>query len=208
MRVDPPGPVDVDIGDRTGEPPKKYYVNDVPVTVATERVQYLDEAGKLITESLTDFTRKTVRKNYTSLNAFLNAWNEADRKQAIIEELASQGVFLEELAEQVGQDYDAFDLACHVAFDQQPLTRKERADKVKKQNVFGKHGEKARAVLEALLEKYADSGIRSVESMDILKVDPLSKLGTPTEIVKLFGGKEAYQAAIRDLETALYKQAA
>jgi len=185
--------------------PKKYYVDDVEVAVATERVQYLDEHGKLITESLKDFTRKTVRKAYTSLDAFLNAWNDAERKQAIVEELATHGVFLDELAEQVGRDYDAFDLVCHVAFDQPPLTRRERAARVKKRNVFGKYGAKTRAVLDALLDKYADGGVRSVESLDILKVDPLTGFGTPVEIVKLFGGKEEYLAAIRELESELYK---
>lgn len=192
----------------TGEPPKKYYVDDVEVRVATERVQYLDEHGKLITESLKDYTRKTVRKAYSSLKAFLNAWNDADRKQAIIDELATHGVFLDELAEQVGRDYDAFDLVCHVAFDQPPLTRSERAARVKKRNVFAKYGEQTRAVLDALLEKYADGGIKSVESLDILKVDPLTAFGTPLEIVKLFGGKQSYLAAIRELETALYWKAA
>jgi type I restriction enzyme R subunit len=187
------------------EPFKRYYVDDVEVTVATERVQYLDEYGKLITESLKDYTRKTVRKAYTSLDAFLNAWDDADRKQAIIDELAGHGVFLDELAEQVGRDYDAFDLVCHVAFDQRPLTRRERAARVKKRNVFGKYGDKSRAVLDALLEKYADGGIKSVESLDILKVDPLTTFGTPLEIVKLFGGKGKYLAAIRELETELYK---
>jgi type I restriction enzyme R subunit len=178
------------------------------VTVATERVQYLDEHGQLITESLKDYTRKTVRKAYTSLDVFLNAWKDADRKQAIVEELSSRGVFLEELAEQVGLGFDAFDLICHVAFDQPPLTRRERADKVRKRNVFAKYGDKTRAVLEALLEKYADGGIKSVESLDILKVDPLTQFGTPVEIVKLFGGKNHYMAAIRELETALYQKAA
>lgn len=187
-----------------GEPPKKYYVDDVEVRVATERVQYLDEHGKLITESLKDYTRKTVRKAYASLKAFLNAWNDADRKQAIIDELATHGVFLDELAEQVGRDYDAFDLVCHVAFDQPPLTRRERADKVRKRHVFAQYGGQTRAVLEALLEKYADGGIKSVESLDILKVDPLTAFGTPVEIVKLFGGKEKYLAAIHELETELY----
>jgi len=191
-----------------GEPPRKYYVNDVEVSVATERVQYLDEHGKLITESLKDYTRKTVRKAYTSLNAFLNAWNDAERKQAIIEELAGHGVFLDELAEQVGRDYDAFDLVCHIAFDQPPLTRQERAAQVKKRNIFAKYGGKTRAVLDALLEKYADGGIKSVESLDILKVDPLTTYGTPIEIVKLFGGKNNYLAAIRELETELYSEAA
>jgi type I restriction enzyme R subunit len=114
-------------------------------------------------------------------------------------------VFLDELAEQVGRDYDAFDLVCHVAFDQPPLTRHERAARVKKRNVFAKYGAKTRAVLDALLEKYADGGVKSVESLDILKVDPLTAFGTPVEIVKLFGGKEKYLAAIRELETELYK---
>ncbi|MBK6743980.1 MAG: DEAD/DEAH box helicase family protein [Hydrogenophilales bacterium] len=190
-----------------GEPPKKYYVDDVEVIVATERVQYLDEHGKLITESLKDFSRKAVRQAYTSLNAFLNAWNDAERKLAIIEELASQGVFLDELAEQVGRDYDAFDLVCHVVFDQPPLTRRERAEQVRKRHVFAKYGNQTRAVLDALLEKYADGGIKSVESLEILKVDPLTAFGTPVEIVKLFGGKERYQAAIRELETELYEAA-
>jgi type I restriction enzyme R subunit len=195
-----------------GEPPDpgttKYYVNNVEVRVATERVQYLDASGKLITESLKDYSRKTVRQDYASLNIFLTAWNSAEKKQAILEELAAKGVFLDELAEQVGRQYDAFDLVCHVAFDQPPLTRKERAEKVKKRNVFGKYGEKARAVLDALLQKYADSGITSVESLEILKVDPLTAHGTPVEIVKLFCGRDGYLAAIRELETALYQKAA
>ena len=188
--------------------PIKYYVNNVEVRVATERVQYLDEYGKLITESLKDYSRKTVRQSYASLNAFLTVWNDAEKKQAILDELAAKGVFLEELAEQVGRDYDAFDLVCHVAFDAPPLTRKERADNVKKRNVFAKYGDKARAVLDTLLQKYADSGIKSVESLEILKVDPLTAHGTPVEIVKLFGGRDGYLAAIRELETALYQQAA
>ncbi|WP_295441183.1 EcoAI/FtnUII family type I restriction enzme subunit R [uncultured Thiodictyon sp.] len=194
---DPPGPSVT-----------RYYVDDVEVRVVTERVQYLDADGNLITESLRDYSRKALRKAYASLDAFLNAWNEADRKQAILEELATQGVFLDELAEQVGRDYDAFDLVCHVAFDQSPLTRQERAEKVRKRNVFGSFGDQARAVLDALLQKYADSGIRSVESLEILKVDPLPALGTPVEIIKLFGGKTAYLAAVNQLETALYQKAA
>ena len=186
----------------------KYYVDDVEVTIVSERVQYLDADGKLITESLKDYSRKTLRKAYTSLGEFLNAWKDADRKQAIIEELSSRGVFLDELAEQVGRDYDAFDLICHVAFDQPPLTRRERADKVKKRHVFAKYGASTRSVLEALLDKYADGGIKSVESLEILKVDPLTHFGTPIEIINLFGGKNNYLAAIRELETALYQKAA
>lgn len=202
----PPGewPEDEDVPGRS----IKYVVGDVPVAVVMERVQYLDEKGKLITESLTDYSRKKVRSTYASLADFLNKWNAADRKEAILEELKEHGVFVDELAEQVGHDFDAFDLVCHVAFDQPPLTRRERADKVKKRNVFGKYGAKARAVLEALLDKYADTGITSVESLEILKVDPLKTFGTPIEIVNLFGGKQAYLAAVRELETALYEEAA
>lgn len=215
MRGEESGQGYPDLGSADGEEPPmvherpaKYYVDDVEVTVATERVQYLDEHGQLITESLKDYTRKTVRKAYMSLDAFLNAWKEADRKQAIVEELSTRGVFLEELAEQVGQGFDAFDLICHVAFDQPPLTRRERAEKVRKRNVFATYGDKTRAVLEALLEKYADGGIKSVESLEILKVDPLTQFGTPVEIVNLFGGKDHYLSAIRELETALYQKAA
>jgi type I restriction enzyme R subunit len=196
---DPPG---------VGEPPHRYYVNDVDVKIVSERVQYLDGDGKLITETLKDYTRKNVRDAYASLDAFLNAWNDAARKQAIVEELAGHGVFLDELAEQVGREFDAFDLICHVAFDQPPLTRRERAEKVRKRNVFAKYGEKVRTVLEALLDKYTDAGLGSMESLDILKVTPLSTFGTPVEIIKLFGGKERYLEAIHELETQLYKQAA
>jgi type I restriction enzyme R subunit len=180
----------------------------VPVTVATERVQYLDEHGRLITESLRDYSRKTLLGAYASLDAFLTAWNHADRKEAILEELAHKGLFLDELSETVGRDYDAFDLICHVAFDQPPLTRQERAKQVRKRNIFGKYGDKARAVLDALLQKYSDAGIASVESMDILKVDPLRAMGTPIEIVKAFGGRDGYLAAIHALENALYQPAA
>ena len=199
----------IDIGlDGDGHRPIKYYVDDVEVIVATERVQYLGADGKLITESLKDYTRKTVQKEYQSLDAFLTKWNGADRKHAIVEELANRGVFLDELADQVGNDLDAFDLICHVAFDQPPLTRRERVDRVRKRNVFAKYGENARAVLDSLLEKFADGGLNSLESMDILKVDPLTQYGTPIEIIQIFGGKQFYLAAIQELETQIYQEVA
>ncbi len=210
--VEEPGDADPtdgwDTGTGGGGGRTRYVVDKVEVRVATERVQYLDESGKLITESLTDYSRRAVRGAYASLDEFLTVWNDADKKAAILEELATRGVFLDELAEQVGRDYDAFDLVCHVAFDAPPLTRKERADRVRKRHVFGQYGEKAREVLGALLEKYADSGITSLESIEILKVDPLSGFGTPVEIVSLFGGKTKYLEAIRELESALYSSAA
>ena len=198
-----PGP-----GGEGPTPPIRYYVNSVPVSVVMQRVQYLDENGRLITESLTDYTRKAVHKSYATLDAFLTSWNDAERKQAILEELGNQGVFLDELADQVGQDFDPFDLVCHIAFDRPPLTRRERAANVKKRDIFGKYEAKARAVLEALLDKYAAAGIASVESLEILMVDPFRSFGTPVEIIKLFGGRPAYLAAIRELETALYQEAA
>jgi type I restriction enzyme R subunit len=188
--------------------PTKYYVDEVEVAVATERVQYLGEDGRLITESLKDYSRKALRKEYASLDQFLNARTEADRKQVILEELAAKGVFIDELAEHVGRDYDAFDLVCYVAYDRPPLTRRERADRVRKQDLFGRYSQPTRAVLQALLDKYSDGGIRSLESLEILKVDPLTRLGTPIEIIQLFGGKEKYLAAVHELETQLYLEAA
>jgi type I restriction enzyme R subunit len=204
----PPDPGPGPGGSGPTPPPTRYYVDDVEVSVSVERVQYLDENGKLITESLTDYTKKTVLKHYASLDAFLTKWTSAERKRPIMEELAKQGVFLDELAEQVGKDLDPFDLICHIAFDRPPLTRKERAARVKKRDIFGKYEAKARAVLEALLEKYADAGIASVESLEILKLDPFRSLGTPVEIINLFGGKAAYLKAVNELETALYQEAA
>jgi type I restriction enzyme R subunit len=186
---------------------RKYYVHDVEVRVATERVQYLDEKGKLITESLRDYSRKTLLREYTTLDEFLTVWNDAERKHAILQELAAKGVFLDELADQVGHDYDPFDLICHIAYDRPPLTRRERADRVKKRDLFTKYEGKARAVLDALIEKYAFTGIASVESLEILKVDPLTSLGTPVEIVGYFGGKPGYLTALKELESALYQTA-
>ncbi|WP_018527758.1 EcoAI/FtnUII family type I restriction enzme subunit R [Alkalispirochaeta alkalica] len=183
---------------------KKYYVADVKVTVSAERVQYFDANGKLITESLKDYTRKALYKEFSSLDDFLNRWNHADKKQAIIEELSQQGVFFEALAEEVGKDLDPFDVICHVAWDKPPLTRKERAENVKKRNYFDKYGEQAKMVLQALLDKYADEGIVHIEEPQILAVNPFSSFGTPMEIIKKFGGLTQYQKAIQELEYQLY----
>ena len=182
----------------------KYVVDDVAVQVVSERVQYYDNDGKLITESLKDYTRNAILGEFASLDAFLQRWTTAEQKQAVLTELEQQGVFFNELAEQVGKDLDPFDLVCHVAFDQPPLTRRERADNVKKRNYFAKYGEQARAVLEALLDKYADEGIGTIETVNVLNVQPLTTFGTPVEIVRLFGGKAQYENALRELETALY----
>jgi len=182
----------------------KYIVGDVDVYVTSERVQYMGPDGKLITESLKDYTRQTIRKDYSSLDQFLLRWSKAERKSAILQELEQHGVLLEALAQDVGKDFDAFDLICHVAFDQPPLTRRERADQVKKRNYFTKYGEQARQVLEILLEKYADTGIENIEDIKILTLDPFKNMGTASELVSAFGGKPAYMAALAELEQNLY----
>ena len=182
----------------------KYYIGDVEVHVIAERVQYYGPEGKLITESLKDYTRKAVRKDYSTLDQFLKRWTAAERKAAVIKELEEHGVLLEALALEVSKDCDAFDLICHVAFDQPALTRRERADQVKKRNYFTKYGEQARKVLEALLEKYADTGIENIDDIKILTLDPFSKMGTASELVSAFGGKSGYIAALHELENQLY----
>jgi len=186
---------------------QRYVVDNVPVSVSAERVQYYSKDGKLITESLKDYTRKAVRSSYTSLNEFLKRWREAERKRTIREELEERGVFFEALAAEVGKDFDPFDLVCHVAFDQPPLTRRERAEQVRKRNYFTRYGDKARAVLDALLEKYADEGIEDMESLKVLNVQPLNSLGTPIELLRSFGGKDQYLQAVRELEEQLYSAA-
>jgi len=182
----------------------KYYIGDVEVHVIAERVQYYGPEGKLITESLKDYTRKAVRKDYSTLDEFLKRWTSADRKAVIIKELEEHGVLLEALALEVSKNCDAFDLICHVAFDQPALTRRERAEQVKKRNYFTKYGEQARKVLEALLEKYADTGIENIDDIKILTLDPFSKMGTASELVSAFGGKSGYIAALHELENQLY----
>ena len=200
---DGPGPGPGPGGDGPGR--TKYYVNDVDVGVMAIREQYMDpKTGKLITESFKVYTRKTILAEFDSLDAFLKRWNQTDRKTAVLAELEEQGVLFEELHQAVGSDYDAFDLVCHVAFDQPPLTRKERAENVRKRDCFTKYGDKARAVLEALLDKYADHGIADLESMDVLRVAPVSQLGTPIELVRAFGGKKGFLVAVGELENMLY----
>lgn len=191
--------------DESTEERFKYQVSRQEFVVAKERVSYYDRDGKLTTESLKDYTRRTVNEAYQSLDRFLNQWHTADRKQAILEELQAHGVILEALENMVGKEYDLFDLICHVAFDRPPLTRKERVEKVRKRDVFAKYGETAQAVLIALLEKYADQGVVSIENSTVLQLDPFNQLGTPVELIKSFGGKKQYQAAIQELEQLLYE---
>jgi type I restriction enzyme R subunit len=183
---------------------QKFYVDNVEVTVVSERVEYRDADGNLVTESFRDYTRNAIRRDFRSLDDFLTHWSEADKKSAIIKELEAHGVFWEGLRDEVGAEYSAFDLVCHIAFDQPPLTRRERANNVRKQNYFAKYKDKARAVLEALLEKYADEDVTEIESNKVLQVSPFTEAGTPLEIAKLFGGKKQYEQAVADLVDALY----
>jgi type I restriction enzyme R subunit len=187
----------------------KYVVGNVAVFVAAERVMYYGADGKLITESLRDYTRNCVAKQFGSLDAFLRRWSAAERKGVIIEELASQGLLWEALADEVeakqgGKALDPFDLICHVAFDQPALSRKDRAENVKKRNYFAKYQGAARQVLEALLQKYADTGLAPIEDIKILQLDPFSRIGAPIELVRAFGGKAGYAQAVTELEAQLY----
>jgi type I restriction enzyme R subunit len=201
----PPGP--------TPPPPPspqpKFYINGRPVTVLTERVEYLDENGKLVTESLRDYSRKAIRAHYASLDNFLARWRSTERKEALIEELAEEGLLLEPLMEEIGKDLDPFDLICHIAFDQPPLTRRERANSVKKRDIFTKYGQEARAVLEALLGKYQDEGVVSgLDNVHILEIPPFNDMGTPMQLIKQFGSKANFENAVHELQAALYQEVA
>jgi len=189
-------------------PREKVYVNGVDVSILVVRELYFDNYGKPITVSLKDHTKNLIRGQYASLNDFLLKWNHAEKKEVIIKELEEQGVLVEALRDAVNREVDLFDLICHVAFDQQPLTRKDRANNVKKRNYFTKYGDQARKVLETLLDKYADEGLANIESMDVLKVQPFTEYGSPIEIIKQFGSKAKYQEAVKELELELYKTGA
>ena len=189
------------------EPREKVYVNGVDVAVLVSREMYFDQHGKPITTSLKDHTKEIIKEQFASLDDFLNRWKGSDRKEAIIAELVEQGVMVEALYEAVDKQVDLFDLICHVAYDQPPMTRKERANNVKKRNYFTKYGDQARKVLEALLDKYADQGIENIENIQILTVPPINEFGSVTEIIKAFGSREEYEKAIKELENELYKVA-
>jgi type I restriction enzyme, R subunit len=212
---DPPDDGDpMDDGDDEGDEGSgrrlKYYVNDVEVSVIHERIEYVGPDGRLITESLKDYTRKNVRQQYASLDAFLHRWKETDRKKAIVDELYEQGVFFDALQKEVGEEYGPFDLICHLAYDVPLKTRKERANKLKGTEYLDKYNDKAKAVLEALLDKYADEGMENIEldnQVNVLKLHPISTLGSMVELVGSFGNKKAFLEAVDELENALYEVA-
>ncbi|OMD73279.1 restriction endonuclease subunit R [Paenibacillus odorifer] len=192
-------------GYNDNDKPKKYYIGDVVVKVLSERVQYLDKDGKLITESLIDYTKKNILQQYARLDDFLRTWTEAQKKQAIIDELKDEGVLLDAVREELGKtELDDFDLICHLAYDKPPLTKAERANNVKKRHYLYKYSELAQQVLETLLDKYADEGIKEIEETKVLQLKEFSKFGSPMKIVKAFGGKDAYQKAVQELENEIY----
>jgi type I restriction enzyme, R subunit len=196
-----------DAGDEKNERIQKIRVSGVEAKIISERIEYIGPDGNLITESYKEFTRKQIHSEFISLDDFLTRWNSAKKKQAIIDELEEHGIVLDNLAAEVGNDYGDFDLICHIAWGQPPLTRKERANKVRKRDYFTKYGEQARAVLTALLDKYADEGIGTLESAKVLRLDPFKAIGTPVEIINnIFGGKEKFESAIHELEQELFRQ--
>lgn len=200
-------PVILEAGEITDEPQAKVYVAGVEVKLLNERVQYLDGNGKLITSSMTDYTRRGLLSEFATLDNFLNRWNSVEKKQVLIDALEQQGILLDRLLEDVKKDIDIFDLICHIAWDKPALTRRERANNVQKRHYFTQYSEKAQQVLRALLDKYADVGIEHIENLNVLSVEPFNRIGTPLEIIKLFGGKEKYLQAVKQLETEIYSVA-
>ncbi|KQV35767.1 MULTISPECIES: DEAD/DEAH box helicase family protein [unclassified Rhizobium] len=190
-----------------GERQKKVYVDGIRVRVVAERVEYLDANGKLVTESLRDFTKAALLRHFASLDAFLRRWNSEERKDALVKELAAEGLPLDAIAKELGIDLDPFDLVCHIAFDRKPLTRQERADNVKKRDVFGRYEGKARAVLDMLLTKYADEGVLNLDDTNVLRIPPANTLGMPVELLRAFGGKLAFEQAVHAMQNAIYEDA-
>jgi type I restriction enzyme R subunit len=197
-----------DRDDTVRDPRLKCRVNDVEVTILNERVQYYDRDGRLITESVTDYSRKNILGEYATLDGFLKAWNTSERKQAVIDELKERGVLLDALREAAGnRDVDDFDLVCHIAFDRKPLTKAERAANVRKRDYLSRYEGIAREVLSALLDKYASNGITDLEKIDVLMIDPFRKIATPKAIINAFGGKREYLGAVKELQDQIYEAA-
>ena len=193
-------------GKKYGTPPK-YVINGENIFIAHEIVSILGENGKTMkTENLQTFARNQLRRRFESLDKFVHTWSEAERKQAILDELKEYAVLIDAVRENNSalKEADIFDIICHVAFDRPPLTRKARADKVKNSNYFDKYEGKAREVLEALLDKYAENGILDFERADILDIPPFNSIGKPTKIIRLFGGSAEFEQAVKELEEQIY----
>jgi type I restriction enzyme R subunit len=190
-----------------GDEPVKYRVKGVPVKIINERVQYYDKDGKLITESIKDYNKRNILDEYATLDEFLSAWTNAEKKQVIIEELQERGVLLDALKEESGKDLDDFDLILHIAYDKKPLTKQERVNHVRKKGYLYKYSEVCQEVLTALLDKYMNEGISELEDTRVLDNTPFDRIGSPKKIAKLFGGKEEYMKAVEELKRAIYEVA-
>jgi len=203
--IEDPGapPPNIDFPNQTNEH-RKPFLPQVRVRIIAERVEHLDESGKLVTESLRDYTKHTIRKQYASLDAFIKRWNAVERKQVILEEFEKQGIPWEEAAKDLGANFDPFDIIVHLVYDRPPLTRRERAENARKKDVFGKYGPQARAVLEAILDKYRDTGEIDFVDTRILNIPPISDIGTSVQIIKQFGGRPQFIKAVREIQTVLY----
>lgn len=206
-----PRPTKPGNGDDPVTPPTvdKYIVdeNGCDVHIIGKRVEVYDIDGKLLRqESIVDYTKSNILGKYASLDNFILKWTSEEKKEAIRELLKQQGIDLEQMkADQGMTDVDDFDFICHVAYDQKPLTRRERANNVKKRDFLSKYSGVAREVLEALLDKYMNTGIYEIEKTEILQLDPFKKFGKPSKIATYFGGKAGYLQAIKELEEELYK---
>ena len=198
---DPPTLKPIETGKRKG----KLHVNGVDVSIYNEIVSYYDKGGKLVTESLKDFSKKSILNEYASLDDFLHKWNSTDRKQAILDELEQQGVLIDELRKDIGiDDIGDFDLILHIAYDKKPLTRYERVNNVIKKGYLYKYSEMAQNILKDLLEKYSDNNELELTDTKILELKPFNEYGSPMDIVDVFGGKDKYIEVVEELENELY----
>ncbi len=196
-------------GTDTEEKPKKIRIKDgVDFYPIHRTVQYIDpQTGKLITESLQDFSKKTITSEFASIDDFLTRWKESERKDVIVNEFLDRGVAFEELRKDIGKDLDVFDLILHVAYGKRPMTRSERVKRVQSNDYFTKYEGKAKEIIDLLLAKYADQGITAIDGIEDLIVSPFTNFGTPIEIVEeIFGGREQYMEVIKNIENSLYAE--
>ena len=198
--IDNPDPKEVEPKDRK----KKVYINDVEVMLLSERVQYYDKDGKLVTESLVDFTRKNILQDFASLDDFLTLWTSDEKRSAIIEELENKGIFIEELRKMYPADVDDFDLICDIAYEIKPLTKSERAKRTKVDEVLAAYSDKCKEILQILLDKYSNDDIDELADSRILKLPEFNEYGNPMKIASLFGGLNGYLNAVHQLQNALY----
>ena len=187
--------------------PKKYYVTGGDVEIVHDKVMYLGADGKLVTEKFTDFTKKNILGKYPTLDIFRGAWESADRKKAVLDELNENSVWLDDVKKihPEWENMDEFDIVCHLAYDEKPLTRRERINNVKKRNCFTKYGEKAREVIEALLEQYAETGVADIESLSVLDLSLFNKFGKKPKIIRMFNNRKGYEEAIKEIEKEIYE---